>query len=164
VSLACASAAQAAEGLALPSTGPQLVELVKVSGPIALIFAVFAWVVNRLLFTPLVRILTEREARTRGDEQRAAELRSEAAQAVERLDAQLREARIQAQRTRAGLLAEAEAEERRVLDLARGEAARASAAVRSSVASELETARAALGAQATGLAREAAAQILGRPL
>ena len=161
---ALAPAVHAAEGLSLPSTGPQLLDLVKRSAPLALFFAVFALFVNRVLLTPLARILSEREERTSGDQQRAAELRSEAAQAAERLDLRLREARIEAQRTRAALLAAGEAEERKVLDLARNEAARASAAVRSSVASELETARGTLRGQATGLAREAAAQILGRTL
>lgn len=162
--LAFAPAVHAAEGLELPSNGPQLLELLKTSAPLALVFLAFAWIVNRLLLAPLVRILSEREARTAGDQQRAEELRSEAAQAADRLDARLREARIEAQRTRASLLAEGEAEERKVLDLARGEAARASAEVRSSVAGELEAARAALRGQAQGLAREAAAQILGRAL
>jgi F-type H+-transporting ATPase subunit b len=162
--LALAPAAHAAEGLELPSTGPQLLALLKVSAPLALLFAAFAFLVNRLLLGPLARILSEREARTTGDQQRASELRGEAAQAADRLDAKLREARIEAQRTRAALLAEGEAQERNVLDLARNEAARASTAVRSSVATELEAARETLRGQASGLAREAAAQILGRPL
>jgi F0F1-type ATP synthase membrane subunit b/b' len=162
--LVLASVAQASEGLDLPSTGPQLLALLKVSALLALLFAAFAFLVNRILLGPLARILSEREQRTTGDQQRASELRGEAAQAADRLGAKLREARIEAQRTRAALLAEGEAAERKVLDLARSEAARASAEVRSSVASELEGARATLRGQASGLAREAAAQILGRAL
>jgi F0F1-type ATP synthase membrane subunit b/b' len=164
VLLAVARSAQAAEGLELPTTLEQLSALMQKSAVIAVVFVGFAIVVNRLLLAPLVRVLSEREARTSGDQQRAAELRSEAGQAAERLDTRLREARIEAQRTRAALLAEGEAAERTVLDLARAEAARTSGAVRSSVASELEAARAGLRSQAQGLAREAAAQILGRAL
>ncbi len=164
VLLALPGTVHAAETLELPTNAEQLTALLKKSALIAATFVVFALIVNRLLLAPLVRILSEREARTSGDQERAAELRSQAAQAADRLDARLRDARIEAQRTRATLLAESEAEERKVLDLSRAEAARASAEVRSSVASELEAARAGLRGQAQGLARDAAAQILGRAL
>jgi F-type H+-transporting ATPase subunit b len=157
--------AWASEGLELPTTAGELGALVQHAAPLAfVVFPILVYAVNKMLLAPLVRILVTREERTTGAQQRAAELRIEAGRTAEQLEARLREARIQAQRTRASLLAEAEAEERRMLDLARTEAAHASAAVRSSVAAELESARLAVGAQASSLARDAAAQILGRAI
>jgi F-type H+-transporting ATPase subunit b len=155
--LAGPTPAFAAEGLNLfPRPDVLLLNLV--------VFAALIYPIDRLLVRPLVRVLAERESRTAGALERTDEVVTEANRIREQLESKLREARARAAEQRAAVLARGEEEERGILDRAREEAGRSLDQVRQGVGAELEAARQALTADASELAREAAARILGRSL
>jgi len=149
--------AAAAEGLNL-SPRPWLV-LTNLAIVLLLI-----WPVNRLLITPLVKILQEREARTGGSSAEAAELRSQAAAERARLDARRQQTHRAAGERRNAILARGKSEEQRVVEVARVESAESLAQVRTSIAAEVEQVRSSLHTDARALAQLAAERILGRAL
>jgi F-type H+-transporting ATPase subunit b len=120
------------------------------------------WPVNRLLIAPLVRILQEREARSRGTGDQAGGLRTESAAASEELEAKRNQARREAAERRAAIVGRIKADEQRLIDSARAEAAESLVQVRTSIAAEAEQVRTALRAEARALAELAAERILGR--
>ena len=122
------------------------------------------WPVNRLLIAPLMRVLLEREARTRGSADQTGGLIADAEAARERLEARRKQARREAAERRSEINNRIKAEEQQRLDAARAEAAESLAAVRNSIAAEAEQARATLRSDARALAQLAAERILGRPL
>lgn len=129
-----------------------------------LLLLLLIYPVNRFLLKPLVALLQEREVRTEGALERAAELTSRASQTAEELGRRLAEAQAGAQTRRASLIAEGELEERRLVGVARSDAVQEVEAIRASVAEELVAARQSLRDDARILAREAAYRILGREL
>ncbi len=149
--------ANAAEGLNLSPNIPLLV------GNLVL-FALLIWPVNRLLISPLVGILQEREARTTGSTDEADTLLADAARERGQLEARRLEARRQASDRRAAILTEGKAAEQQVVDAARADAAASVAEVRGAIEGELAQARETLRDDARALAEEAAARILGRSL
>ena len=132
--------------------------------PNLIVFCLLIYPVNKLLVSPLVRILQERDARMSGAADRAAELAGESTRERERLSARQAEARSSAQLRRGEILAEAKAEEQRLLDAARTDASSEISAMRDSVAQELEAVRAELAGEAWALAETVAARVLGRTL
>jgi F-type H+-transporting ATPase subunit b len=153
-----ACAAHAAEG------GLQLLPDPTILVALLIAFAVIVFPVNALLFKPVIRALDERDERISGTRAKAERLSAEAQQVLERYEGAIRDAREQA-----------EAARRSKLDEARAAMLETTAAARSSAEAELERARTELGStvagaretlrgQASDLAREAAAQVLGRPL
>jgi F-type H+-transporting ATPase subunit b len=150
-------AARAAEGLNLIPSVPLLFANLTV-------FALLIYPVHRLLIGPLVRVLDERERRTTGALESAAQVGRDSAQQRAELEVRLARGRAEAQERRARILAETKAEEQRRLDAARQEAASELSSLRAVIEGELEQARQSLRADARALADEAAARILGRPL
>ena len=132
--------------------------------PSLIVFSLLIYPVNKLLVSPLVRILQERDARISGAAERASELAEESAMERGRLDERLAQARAAAQARRGEILAEAKLEEQRLLDAARADAAGEIASMRDSVAGELQAAREALAGEARALAETVAARVLGRAL
>ena len=128
------------------------------------VFAVLIYPVNRWLIQPLMHLVEEREAKTTGALDRAAELESETRETGAQIEARLKEARARAQARRTAILADAESQERALLAAASNDAASSIDGVRSAVAAELADARAALEADARALAREAASRLLGRAI
>lgn len=146
------------------SGGIQLVPEIEI---LALNFAVLLlliYPVNRMLIQPLIRLQAERERRSEGASARAYELQDQTSGLHETLAERLAAARSAAQTRRAEILSQAQEEERGVLEAARGDAAAQVESVRSTIAEESATARGALESDARELAREAAAEILGRTL
>jgi F-type H+-transporting ATPase subunit b len=129
-----------------------------------LLFVVLIFPVNSLVFRPLLRVLDEREERIAGTRSRAAKLEGEAADLLARYERSVAETRDESERGRRALLEEVRAEAQRETAAARGEAESRIEQARREVADSLEGARATLRAQSQDLAREAAAQVLGRAL
>jgi F-type H+-transporting ATPase subunit b len=156
--LAVPTAARAAEGgLNLFPDWPLVVANL-------VVFALLIYPVHRLLIGPLIEVLAERERRSRGALEQAAQLGEESAAQRRGLEARLIQARGEAQALRGSILGEARSEEQRLLDVARQEAAAELGALRAGIAAEAEQARGQLRAEAQALAHEAAARVLGRPL
>jgi F-type H+-transporting ATPase subunit b len=120
--------------------------------------------VNRLVLAPLLRVLEERAAHIEGTRKRASEVGTQADGALARYSAAVEGARKQAGELRKEALERARGDQVRILAEARHAAEGEVAAARSGMASALAEARRVLRAQSEGLAREAAARVLGRPL
>ncbi|MFQ5699471.1 MAG: hypothetical protein ACE5IL_14460 [Myxococcota bacterium] len=148
---------QAAEGLSL-FPEPRLLA-VNIGIFLALIYPI-----DRLLLRPLVRVLEQRELRTRGVLARAEAVAQQAAELRREFEARLQEARHRAAERRLVILAEGEREDAATLEGARSQAASVLESVRRGIEAELEAARQGLQADAAELGREAAGRILGRPL
>jgi F-type H+-transporting ATPase subunit b len=128
------------------------------------VFVLLIYPVNRLLISPLLRLVDEREQRTSGSLDEASRLDAEVSALGAELEARLVEARARAQARRAAIMADAETQERALLEAASSDAARTIATVRTAVEADLVGVRAALQADARTLAGEVAARMLGRPL
>jgi F-type H+-transporting ATPase subunit b len=129
-----------------------------------IVFLLLIYPVNKLLIGPFIRVLGERQERSEGAQQRASSIGDEARGITSDLDDRLAQAREAAQARRAEILAAGREEESRLLGSAREDAAGTIEEMRASVQEELGTARATLEDGAATLAREAAAQILGRSI
>lgn len=128
------------------------------------VFGLLIYPVNRLLIAPLLRLVDEREQRTRGAREEAGRLNAEATALGADLETRLTEARARAGARRAAIMSDAESQERSLLSAAAEDAARSIESVRSAIDADLVAARAALQSDARGLAGEAASRVLGRPL
>jgi len=128
------------------------------------VFGLLIYPVNRLLIRPLLRLADAREHGTHGSFEAAGELTSESTKLGAELEAHLAQARARAAARRNEILTATEQEERALLAAASADASRTIDAVRTAIAGELADARDALQRDTAVLAREAAAQLLGRPL
>lgn len=155
-SLAIPASAQAADLNLIP-------DAVSVATNVAL-FLLLIYPVNRLLVSPLLRVLDERAERTSGALAQSERLAEQSRAARTDLDARLAEARSRAQARRLAILSDAEAEERAILEAARTEAVGNVETVRRAVSAELADARTGLESEARSLAREVATRLLGRAL
>lgn len=125
-------------------------------------FVVLIFPVNALVFRPLLRVLDERDERITGTRAKAAKLEGNAAELLARYESQVEETKEESERARRSLLEEVRAEAQRETAAARSEAETRIEQARRDVAASLDGARDTLRSQSQDLAREAAAQVLGR--
>lgn len=128
------------------------------------LFALLIWPANQLLWRPLLRVFDERGERIAGSRARAEKVASEADDVLGAYEQAVERARRGADADRAKILEGARTEQSQVTADARRAAEAELAAARESIDAALERARASLGSAADELGREAAAQVLGRPL
>jgi len=129
-----------------------------------ILFVLLIYPLNRLLLTPLLRVLDERSERIEGTRKRAGEIGARAETVLARYGAAIEQARVQAEELRKEALAGARGEQARILAEARRTAEGDVSAARSGVAQAIGSARASLRAETETLAREVAARVLGRTL
>jgi F0F1-type ATP synthase membrane subunit b/b' len=129
-----------------------------------LLFVLLIVPVNRFVLTPLLGVLEQRAVRIEGARKRAGEVGVQADAALARYSAAVEQARRQAGELRKQALEGARGDQVRILADARRAAESEVAAARGSMASALVEARGVLRTQSEGLAREAAARVLGRSL
>lgn len=123
------------------------------------------WVaLKRLWFDPVLKVIAAREARSHGAVVAAEGLRAEAEQLRRQHAAAIDDAKAEAQRDVQEMLREAEAEQRRIVGEASEAAHRSMAEVHERVTREVTAAKARLQTDATAIAREVAAVVLGRPV
>jgi len=128
------------------------------------VFGLLIYPVNRMLIGPMLRLVAERQRATEGSLDEAGALQKESGELGRELEGRLAEARARASARRTEILTTAEEEERALLTAASADAARTIEAARTAIDADLVEARAALERDANGLAREAAARLLGRAL
>ena len=128
------------------------------------LFLLLIFPAQKLLIGPLLRVLEERSERIEGARRRAEVVADAAKEVLDRYEAAIHGARESAEQSRRSELDQARRGQTQVTMAARGDAERELERVRQEVASALADARAQLRREAEGLAREAAAQVLGRPL
>ena len=128
------------------------------------LFVALVWPANKLLFEPMLGVMDERRQRIDGTRARAAEIGSEADTVLGRYESAVGEARGQAETLRRGALEQVRRESSEAGGTARSAAEVEVSRARGELASALGQARGELRTQAEGLARDAAAQVLGRSL
>jgi F-type H+-transporting ATPase subunit b len=143
--------------------------LVLVPDPLLLLaliifFIVLIFPVNALVFKPLLRVLDERDQRITGTRGKAAKLEGNAAELLARYEREIAETKDGSERERRSMLEEVRAEAQRETAAARGDAESRIEQARREVTESLDGARTVLRNQSQDLAREAAAQVLGRAL
>jgi F-type H+-transporting ATPase subunit b len=128
------------------------------------LFALLIVPTQRLLFTPVMRVLEERRARIEGGRERAGALSAKAEEMLRRYREAVREARDTAEQQRRSAVDEARLEQSRAVADARSAAEGKSASARAEIGRALADARSQLRREAELLAREAASRVLGRTL
>jgi len=129
-----------------------------------LLFLVLVPLLDRVLFTPLLRVLDEREARIAGARSRAGELAEQSLELLARHDAAVAAVREEANAERLKSLGNARLAHQEAVAAAREQAEREIVATRTDVEGTLAAARARLRRDAEPLAREIAERLLGRGL
>jgi F-type H+-transporting ATPase subunit b len=128
------------------------------------LFLSFMFLLNQLLFKPMVRVLDERRERTEGRRKKAAQLDGEAESVLADYLKRIQDARADADRTRDQLARQGEAERQKIVEAAMVQAEKTVAEVRGRVRAEALEARKALEAEARALAEGVAEKILGRAM
>lgn len=152
-----AAPAQASGGLVLIPELPILVALV-------VGFTLLIFPLNKLIFQPLFQVLDQRDEKITGARRRADQLESQANEILERYETSIRDIREEAEAHRRSELDAARAEQQQIAGHARNEALGQVEAARAELNSALRDARESLRRTTAELAREAAAQVLGRSL
>src|SRR5262245_45104556 len=127
-------------------------------------FVALVPLVNRALLAPMLRVLDARAERTSGARKRAARLEEAVRDAIARYEQQVGDARRSAEGARREVLEEARRLAAEETGAARADAELELSRARGEVGAALADARRGLRGQATALAREAAARVLGREL
>jgi F-type H+-transporting ATPase subunit b len=129
-----------------------------------IIFAALIFVLEPLLFNPVLRVFQERERRTEGAREDARVMQEEAGELLQQYERALARVRQVASEERERVRAETRKLEAQIME----EATRTASAVvqegRSKIAGEVAGMRTELDAQATSIAQEMAARVLGRSL
>ena len=127
-------------------------------------FLLFVWVLNRLLFKPIARALSERRERIAGDLDQAAELREQAKAEQERFQAELREQQAEAQRMRQEMASRLAELEEQQMQAARDAAARIRAEAQQESERLREQALTAARGELAELVTQATTKVLGRAI
>lgn len=125
-------------------------------------FLLLMFLLNRILFRPMLRVLEERRERTEGRRKQAAQLSSEGQALWDDYQKRIQAAKADADRTRTQLIRQGEGQRDRLLEEASAASDKAVTQVRARLRAESEDARKALRAQSAHLAGAVAQRILGR--
>lgn len=125
-------------------------------------FLLLMFLLNRLLFRPMMRVLEERRERTEGRRKKAEQLDAEAEAVWSDYQKRIQEAKADADRIRSELVRQADAERQKTVEAATRQAEKTVTEIRARVRAEAEEARGVLRAEAERLASAMAEQILGR--
>jgi F0F1-type ATP synthase membrane subunit b/b' len=131
---------------------------------LVLLFAALVFPVNALILKPIFRVLDAREEEITGTRRRADRLASRADEVLQRYEQAVREARQDAEQDRKQTLEQARSDGAATTADARSESEREVGRARGEVAVALDEARAELRVRSEPLAKEVAAQVLGRVL
>lgn len=131
---------------------------------LVVLFIVIVFPLNAWIFRPVLRTLERRGEKIEGARQKASTLSKQADEVLGRYEAAVGIARRDAESVRRSALEGARQEQARISGAARAAAEREVASARAGVAGALDSARASLRGETERLARDAAAQVLGRQL
>jgi len=119
-------------------------------------------ILKPVLFDPMLKLFEERERRIDGAKAQARKIDEKSATALGKYEAEMAKARAAANADRDKIRAEAVKREQEILARVRAATARTLEEGKRAAQAEAERARAALGAEATTMARDLAARVLGR--
>ena len=125
-------------------------------------FLLLIWILNRILYRPVLKVLNERDSRISGAQDKTKKLIGQGESLVADYEVRLRNAKIEAMALKTEIRKEAAAESSRIIDEARQQSESIVGEMRASMSSELERVRRELEPELGSLASEIAEQILGR--
>jgi F-type H+-transporting ATPase subunit b len=128
------------------------------------IILLMVYLLNRILFRPVNRVLEERESHTRGRSGEARETLGRVEESLSRYERSLRAARAESYQLLERQQTEAAEERRRRVEQVRAEVDEAIGAQKHLIHQQAEEARASLGGEARRVAANISSQILGRPV
>jgi F-type H+-transporting ATPase subunit b len=128
------------------------------------IILLMVFLLNRILFRPINRILAERDSHTHGRTNEAHEIVRRVEESLSRYERTLREARAEGYQLLERQQVEAAEERRQRLDQVRGEISESVEEQKRVITEQSEAARLTLESEARRAAATISAQILGRPL
>lgn len=127
-------------------------------------FLVLLFILNAILFKPIMAKMRERDARIRGDREKAAQLGQTVEERERQHQEELTKARLVAVQDKTSLLTEAKKKETDILHKARNEAANIVERMKVSIQTEVGEVRTTLKTQMTPLAQSLAEKVLGRSI
>jgi F-type H+-transporting ATPase subunit b len=131
--------------------------------PVALVSVVtFLFLMNKILFKPLLQLMESRDKGIHGDLEEATHLRQQAEAALTTYESALAAARREMAEQLAAVQRTVESKQREQIEQARHEAAALVAEAQATIARETQEARLRLAAQARELARLVVAKLIGR--
>lgn len=126
------------------------------------LFMLTVFILNRLLFRPVGRVLDERQTRVEGDINEARAATRDSERQLAEYEAAIRQARAEAYRgveqTRAGALDQ----RKQIIDAAKQKAAQQINGAKAEITEQAESARAQLGSEARQIAERISRTLLGR--
>ena len=126
-------------------------------------FLLLMWILNRLLFGPIVRAIEEREEKVRRLLKNTEEISSRAQGAKEDYEKKMKQAHVKAFEAKEKVRTEGVEEAERAVKKALGEAEKSLAETRGAIALEAEKARKEFGGLSQEISREIYCKILGVP-
>ncbi len=127
-------------------------------------FIIFLWILNYLIFKPIVRVLNERRERIQGTSEKARLMEAEIQKKLEEYEAKIQAAKGQAANEKERVRRQGEDVAKEIVERARTEMARDIPIIRKQIASEAERVRGELEQRAQEMAREIACRVLGREI
>lgn len=124
------------------------------------LFLLVYFFLSNALIKPYVALVEKREALTKGTQDMAVGMRSEAERVVAEYEEQLKAARLEASSLRDGVRQEGKVEEARLVEAARGDAGKRATEARARLDAQVGEARKGLEARADELAEEIAGRVL----
>jgi F-type H+-transporting ATPase subunit b len=125
-------------------------------------FLILVFVLNRLLFKPISRVMAERQKKISGWEEKTRDLRDASRLRLESYENQHREEKIRARERQEQLTKELKEQEEKNLRAVSGEAATLVASTKKALQEETERLRGELRRQAAELSEMLAEKVLGR--
>ena len=125
---------------------------------------VLTLVLNKFLFTPLRKVLDERQQRTDAGRAELEEAQATQAERLNEIERRLKEARREAYQIREAAQSEGRARRDELMNEARAEAGEIVGKAREDIAADIATARKDLEAEADRLSQLIAERVLGRPV
>lgn len=125
------------------------------------VFLVSLYVLNRLIFQPLLQVWDRREELTRGTVEQARQLVDEVDSIIAEYDTKMDEARSEANETRNELRRQGQEEAEKLVSAARSEAQSSIEDHRNKLQTEVETVKAKVKPEVELLARDISSRILG---
>ena len=127
-------------------------------------FIIFLFILNYLIFKPVVRVLNERRERIDGTMEKAQLLEAEVQKKLEEYEQRIEEAKSQAANEKERLRRQGESISKEMVEKARKELARDIPIIRKQIAGETDRARRELEKMAQEMARDVACRVLGREI
>ncbi len=127
-------------------------------------FIIFIWILDYLVFKPIVRVLDERRERIDGTMEKARLMEAEIQKKLDEYEERIQEAKSQAAYEKERIRREGESVAKAIVERARTELARDIPIIRRQIANEADRTRRELERRAHEVGRDIACRILGREI